>query len=53
MGQSKMYRAGQKKPANQGGGAVKSGNQQGTSSKSQGGKTHATKNRSINHGRMR
>lgn len=53
MGQQKQYRAGQKKPAAQGGGSVKSGTQQGTASKSQGGKTHSTKNRSVNHGRSR
>jgi len=47
--QTKQYRAGQKKP--KGGGVVKSGVQQGTSSKTQGGKTHAVKNRSVNHGR--
>lgn len=51
--QGKQYRAGQKKPAAKGGGVVKSGSQQGASSKTQGGKTHATKNRSVNHGRTR
>jgi hypothetical protein len=49
--QGKQYRAGQKRP--QGGGVVKSGTQQGTKSKSQSGKTHAVKNRSVNHGRGR
>lgn len=53
MGQQKQYRAGQKKPAPQGGGVVKSSSQQGTNSKTQGGKTHAVKNRSVNHGRSR
>lgn len=48
--QSKLYRAGQKKP---GGGTVKSGSQQGPTSSKQGGKTHAVKNRSVNHGRMK
>lgn len=51
MGQNKLYRAGQKKSSGQGGGTVKSGKQEGTPSKTQGGKTHATKNRSVNHGR--
>lgn len=43
----KQYRAGQKKP--NGEGVVKSGTQQGQTSKTQGGKTHATKNTSVNH----
>lgn len=51
--QKKLYKAGQKRTAAQGGGSVKSGTQQGQTSKSQGGKTHATKNRSVNHGRNR
>ena len=47
-GQQKQYRAGQKKP----GGQVVPGQQpQGTPSKTQGGKTHAVKNRTVNHGR--
>jgi hypothetical protein len=49
--QSKLYRAGQKKPA--GGGTVKSGTQQGPTSGKQGGKTHAVKNRTVNHGRSK
>jgi|GEM_PF-5621670 len=49
--QSKLYKAGQKKPV--GGGTVKSGTQQGRPSKTQGGKTHSVKNRSVNHGRSR
>lgn len=52
-GQKKLYRAGQTRSAAQGGGKVSSGTQQGTTSKSQGGKTHAVKNRSVNHGRNR
>jgi hypothetical protein len=51
MGQKKLYRAGQKKSAQQGGGKVQSGTQQGTPSKRQDGKTHSTKSRSVNHGR--
>lgn len=51
--QQKQYRAGQKRPNTQGGGVVKSGSQQGQSSKTQGGKVHATKNRAVNHGRTR
>lgn len=47
MGQSKLYRAGQKKPA--GGGIVKSGTTQSTPSAKQASKPHATKNRSVNH----
>ena len=50
-GQQKQYRLGQKKPAN--GGVVKGGSQQGKQSKGQGGKTHAVKNRTVNHGRGR
>lgn len=49
--QQKQYRAGEKLP--KGGGPVKSGTQQGQTSATQGGKTHAVKNRSINHGRFR
>jgi len=49
-GQQKLYRAGEKKP---GGQVVKNGTQQGTNSKTQSGKTHAVKNRSVNHGRSR
>jgi hypothetical protein len=49
MAQGKQYRAGMKKPAGQG--TVKSGSQQGKTSSTQGGKTHAVKNRSVNHGR--
>ena len=52
-GRSKIYRAGQKKPAAAGGGTVKSGTQQGKTSSNQTGKTHAVKNRSVNHGRMK
>jgi hypothetical protein len=47
--QTKQYRAGQKR--SKGGGVVRSGLQQGATSKTQGGKTHAVKNRSVNHGR--
>lgn len=47
--QSKLYRAGQKKPNN--GGVVKSGSQQGQTSSKQTGKTHAVKNRTVNHNR--
>jgi hypothetical protein len=50
-GQQKLYKAGQKKSGSQGGGTVSSGSQQGATSKSQTGKTHAVKNRSVNHGR--
>ena len=50
MGQSKIYRAGQKKP--DGAGVVKSSTRQGTPSAKQGGKTHAVKNRSVNHSRF-
>lgn len=53
MAADKLYKAGQKKSASQGGGTVKSGSQQGPTSKSQGGKTHAVKNRSVNHGRKK
>ena len=53
MGQEKLHKAGQKKPAKQGGGTVASGSQQGQSSKNQTGKTHAVKNRSVNHGRTK
>lgn len=49
----KLYKAGQTKPAAQGGGKVKSGTQQGPTSKSQGGKTHSVKGRSVNHGRSK
>ncbi len=49
--QSKLYRAGEKKPA--GGGVVKSGTQQGTTSSKQTGKTHQDNNRSVNHNRNR
>jgi hypothetical protein len=49
----KLYRAGQTRSAAQGGGKVRSGTQQGTSSKTQGGKTHAVKGRSVNHGRQK
>jgi hypothetical protein len=49
--QSKLYKAGQKKPAD--GGTVKSGTQQGRPSKSQGGKTHSVKNITVNHNRSR
>lgn len=51
MVRGKIYRAGQKRAA--GGGTVKSGTQQGKTSGKQGGKTHAVKNRSVNHGRNR
>lgn len=51
MAQQKQYRAGQKMPNN--GGVVKSGTQQGTTSSTQGGKTHAVKNRTVNHGRKK
>jgi len=47
MGQSKLYRAGQEKPAVAG--IVKSGTTQGTPSAKQAGKTHAMKNRSVSH----
>lgn len=53
MAADKLYKAGQKKSTSQGGGTVKSGSQQGPTSKSQGGKTHAVKNRSVNHGRKK
>jgi hypothetical protein len=47
-GQQKQYRTGQKRP----GGQVVQGKQpQGTPSKTQGGKTHAVKNRNVNHSR--
>jgi hypothetical protein len=45
----KIYRAGQKLPAGQG--VVKSGTQQGPTSQKQTGKTHAVKNRTVNHNR--
>jgi hypothetical protein len=51
MAQRKQYRAGMKQP--DGGSTVKSGSQQGPSSGKQGGKTHAVKNRSVNHGRTK
>ena len=51
MAQGKQYRAGMKKPAN--GGTVQSGTKQGKTSGTQGGKTHAVKNRSVNHGRSK
>jgi hypothetical protein len=50
-GQSKLYQAGRKKPA--AGGTVKSGTQEGRASSRQGGKTHAVKNRTVNHGRRK
>ena len=47
-GLQKQYRAGQRKPSGQ----VVAGKQpQGTPSKAQGGKIHAVKNRTVNHGR--
>ena len=52
-GQQKLHKAGEKKSAAQGGGTVKSGVQQGPTSKTQTGKTHAVKNRSVSHGRQR
>ena len=51
VAQNKQYRAGMKKPA--GGATVQSGSQQSKASGTQGGKTHAVKNRSVNHGRNR
>ncbi|HVT78371.1 MAG TPA: hypothetical protein VHD87_15145 [Acidimicrobiales bacterium] len=49
----KLYKAGQTKPASQGGGKVKSGTAQGPMSKKNDGKTHSVKGRSINHGRSK
>jgi hypothetical protein len=46
----KMYRAGQKTPS---GKAVEQGTRQGRASKTQAGKTHTVKGRSVNHGRGR
>lgn len=51
--QRKLYKAGQKKSASQGGGRVASGSQQAPTSKKQTGKTHKVKNRSVNHNRGR
>lgn len=51
MANKKLHRAGQKLP--NGGGVVKSGSQQGTTSKAQTGKTHVVKNRTVNHNRSR
>jgi len=51
--QKRLYKAGEKRPSAAGGGTVKSGSQQGPTSKSNDGKTHAVKGRSVNHGRRR
>ena len=48
-GQNKLYKAGQKPKG--GGAPVSSGSQQGVTSKTQTGKTHQVKNRSVNHSR--
>lgn len=49
--QGKLYKLGQKPKG--GGAPVRSGVQQGSTSKQQRDKTHAVKNRTVNHGRSR
>lgn len=51
MAQSKLYKAGQKRPA--GAGTVMKGTQQGATSKTQSGHQHEGKNRAVNHGRKK
>ena len=52
MGQNKLYKEGQTKSKEMGGGTVKAGTQQGRASKTQGGQ-HEGKNRAVNHGRSK